>query len=395
MDAARADVHRVLSLEPPGAGAIAGLRVALVAPGELWGGVEQFVETLSGHLITLGVPVVVVVLFDGPLRTRLEQRGIPVTVVGGAGRYDPRALSRMVSVLRSHNATVVHTHGYKATILGAMAAKLMGARIVRTEHGRLEPAAGVERLKMGFNERLETLASRYGADAVVFVSRDVQRHSPSVRSAATQRVVYNGIEPITIPDRASPLEGWDDRAGRFNVGIVGRIVPVKGHVHLLQAIRDLRGVLDVRLYVFGDGPLEAECRNVCDEAGIADLVRFMGFRSNVREYLGRLDLLAMPSLHEGLPYTLLEAMSLKVPVVASRVGGLAEVIEDEVTGILVPPANAPALTRSIERLYGDSGLRSSLSENAFRTIGERFLVGAMAASYLDVYRTVLEARGRS
>jgi L-malate glycosyltransferase len=392
MDTARANVHRLLRVSPSNSNPSgAGVRLALCAPGELWGGVEQFVDTLSRHLMAAGIPVLVIALFDGPLRVRLERSGVPVTVIGGSRRYDPRAITRIVKVLRQHRINVVHTHGYKATILGATAARLTGARLVRTEHGRLEPAAGIQWLKMGLNQHLETLASRYGADAVVFVSDDVRRHSPSTRSATVQvqEVIHNGIEAFGSPAITESLEGFQSGAELFKVGIIGRLVPVKGHTHLLQAVKALRHLPDLRLYVFGEGPLEEEHRRYCEVAGLSDIVRFMGFKDNVRDYLSQLDLLAIPSLHEGLPYTLLEAMYCRVPVIASNVGGLAEVIEDHVTGILVPPADHHALALSIERLHHEPAVRKALAEAAFRKASDQFLVGRMAARYLDVYRTVL------
>jgi glycosyltransferase involved in cell wall biosynthesis len=367
-----------------------GIRVAICAPGELWGGVEQFVETVALHLQATGVHVVVVSLFDGPLRTKLDQSGIPVFVVGRGQRYDPRALTDMVALLRHHRINVVHTHGYKATILGAVAAKMAGARLVRTEHGRLEPSAGLEHLKMSFNQRLEATASRYGADAVVFVSRDVRQHSPASGGRAKQYVIYNGIDPIPDDVRHASLDGLDAGEDGFAVGVVGRIAPVKGHRHLLEAFTLLRHLPQAKLYVFGEGPCEAEHRAFVEANGLSGAVRFMGFRANVRAYLAKLDVLVMPSLHEGLPYALLEAMQCKVAVIASRVGGLAEVLEDEATGLLVASADPAALARAIERLYRDPTLRSSLAENAYVEVQKRFLAPSMVDRYLEVYRAVLE-----
>lgn len=366
------------------------LSVALCAPGELWGGVEQCVETLASRLAALGIPVIVITLFDGPLRARLEQSGIAVTVAAGSGPYDPRTVVEIVRALRRHRVNVLHTHGYKATILGAIAAKTVGARLVRTEHGRLEPSAGVEWLKMSFNERMEIMASRYAADAVVFVSNDVRCHSATTGTARIERVIYNGIEPFSVSDDEGRQVRDDltDTPGAFRVGIVGRIVPVKGHCYLLEAFRIIGSLLNARLYVFGEGPLEDEYRRFSAAAGLANGVRFMGFKRNVRAYLTSLDVLVMPSLHEGLPYTLLEAMYSKVPVIASRVGGLAEAIEDGVTGILVPPADPSALAASIERLYRDPRLRDSLAKNAFAKACERFLVDSMTTSYIEIYEAI-------
>jgi glycosyltransferase involved in cell wall biosynthesis len=370
----------------PATAAAPGVRVALCAPGEIWGGVEQFVESLSRHFVAARVPVLVVTLFDGPLRQRLDAAGVPVHVVGRRG-HDPFSVFELARVLRAHRISIVHAHGYKATILGAVAARMAGARLVRTEHGRLEPGRGLAQLKLWLNIALESFVSRRAADAVVYVSRDVQSQSRSAGPRAVQQVIYNGVEPPPAPTR-TPLEGFDADPGLFNIGVIGRLVPVKGHAHLLRAVGRLRENANVRLYVFGEGPLERDCRRLVEAEGLDSIVRFMGFRADVQQYLPRLDLLAMPSLHEGLPFTLLEAMYQRVPVVASNVGGLAETIRDGVTGVLVPPADEARLAAAIDRLIADPGLRRRLADSAYALVCEQFLVEGMATRYLEVYQRV-------
>ena len=366
----------------------ADIRVALCAPGEGWGGVEQFVHSLSRHFAAKGVPVLVVLFFDGPARVRMEAAGVPVHVV--QSRYgDPRVVFEFARVLRRHHIDVVHAHGYKATILGALAAPLAGARLVRTEHGRLEPEhRRWVRFKMRFNSRLEKVVSRLAADAVVFVSNDVQSTSRSAGRNTLQRVVYNGFDPRPSSTDAA-LEGFDDDPRLFNLGIIGRLVGVKGHAHLLKAMERLRGLDNVRLYVFGDGPLETHYRVLAEQAGLAGVVRFMGFRTNVQDYVRRLDLLVIPSLHEGLPFTLLEAMYHKLPIVASRVGGLAEVIRDDVNGVLVNPGDPAGLAEAIEQLYLDADRRRRIGENAHQTVITKFLIDNMADQYLAIYRRAM------
>ena len=357
-----------------------GMRVALCAPGEIWGGVEQFVDSLSRYFIRIGVQVVVIVLFDGPLKVKLEAAGVPVYVVRSR-RYDWRVVSEIVRVLRQQKVDILHTHGYKATIVGAFAAYWAGARLIRTEHGRVEPGVGAKHFRLRVNNAMEALVSRHAAAAVAFVSKDVQSGSRSAGPRALQQVVYNGLEPLNLSGVREPLEGLDEDPQWFNIGIVGRLVEVKGHVHLLEALRRIKHASKLRVYVFGEGPLEAAYRRLCEEHGLTSIVRFMGFRADVQDYLRRLDLLVMPSLHEGLPFTLLEAMFQKVPVVASRVGGLAEVIEHDVTGLLVERSDHISLAAAIERLYSDAALRHRLTENAHRVVCERFLVDNMAIEY--------------
>jgi glycosyltransferase involved in cell wall biosynthesis len=118
-----------------------------------------------------------------------------------------------------------------------------------------------------------------------------------------------------------------------------------------------------------------------------------GFQRNVYDYIAHCDALLMPSLHEGLPYTLLEAMALGIPVIASRVGGLAEVIEDGRTGLLLPPEDAPALAAAIRQLQRDAGLRARLGAAALEIQRSRYSLNAMTESYLRVYRDLQRQPG--
>jgi glycosyltransferase involved in cell wall biosynthesis len=134
-------------------------------------------------------------------------------------------------------------------------------------------------------------------------------------------------------------------------------------------------------------------RTLAEARGITSRVHILGFRRNVFDYLAHCNVLLMPSQHEGLPYTLLEAMALGIPIVAARVGGLAEVIQDGSTGLLVPPQDSAALTRAILRLYEDPALRSRLGEQARLLQQTRYSLQAMTERYLAIYRKVVGSSG--
>jgi glycosyltransferase involved in cell wall biosynthesis len=118
-------------------------------------------------------------------------------------------------------------------------------------------------------------------------------------------------------------------------------------------------------------------------------VHFLGFRRNVYDFIAHCDALLMPSLHEGLPYTLLEGMALGTPIIASRVGGLAEVLQDEITALLVPPSDVGSLAHAILRLHDSPALRLDLGAQAQRVQQARYSLKAMTESYLGIYRALL------
>jgi L-malate glycosyltransferase len=368
------------------------IRLAICSAGEIWGGVEQCILTLTGGLRDAAIDPLVILWYDGLLAERLRESGTRVEVIDDCGKYDPRTIRRLSSALVRHRINVLHVHGYKATVMGAIAARRCGIKVVKTEHGRLEPAASWAdawpQAKLALNTALDGVASRWLVDAQVFVSRDLRQRAPGGHGRVLRRLIYNGISEIP-PPRWPPASASLPR--RFNVGIVGRLSRVKGHEDLLVALRALGHLTDLRLHIVGSGPLEDRCRRLCDELGLQARVEFHGFAQDIRQRIASFDLLAMPSLHEGLPYVLLEAMSLGTPIVASRVGGLQEVLDGRDCGVLVPARQPRALAAAIEQLYHNPALRTRIAANARALVMREFGAASMVERYAAVYRQVLSA----
>src|SRR4051812_16049248 len=177
------------------------VRLALCTAGEIWGGVEQCVLTLTSGLRRAGADPLVIVLCHGLLEQRLRAAGVRVEVFDAAAKYDPRQIAQLARVLGHHKINVLHVHGYKATLLGSLAARRLGIKVVKTEHGRLEPAsswsAAVEQARLRCNLALDAIASRWLIDAHVFVSRDLSR-THRERPRPVRRVIHNGIAPDGI-----------------------------------------------------------------------------------------------------------------------------------------------------------------------------------------------------
>jgi glycosyltransferase involved in cell wall biosynthesis len=239
---------------------------------------------------------------------------------------------------------------------------------------------------MTANVWLDEVLSRRILDAVAFVSRDIQNALAKSYSGVRQAVIYNAIHPAPAPALNATALLPSPAVSTFRMGIVGRLKPIKGHEVLLRALGRLGRRSDLALYVFGEGETEASCRALCKEEAIEDQVHFMGFRPDVTAYMRQLDTIVMPSFHEGIPYTALEAMDLGVPLIASDVGGLREILTHDVDAVLVPPGDPVSLASAIERMAADAGLRERLRLNAHNTVTERFGAAAMVGHYLDLYR---------
>ena len=303
------------------------MRVSICAMGELFGGVERHILDLCRYLRRTGLPEPLVLLFhDARLAAALRDQGLCPVIVPGTHRYDPAMIGRVADLLRDARIDVVHAHGYKATVVGGLAARKAGCRVIKTEHGRLE--AGWNRplswLKSQFNFQLEQWVTRHRIDHVCYVTDDIARSFDRWHRGLARTTVRNGIDPLDRSAYPRPADLPDDT---FNVGIVGRVSPVKGIGFACDAFARSEVPQRAVLHVIGTGPLEDSLRARAARAGDGRL-RLLGFKENVFDYLAHLDLLLMPSLHEGLPYAILEAWSLGCPLAVSRVGGLAEVLPD-------------------------------------------------------------------
>lgn len=304
------------------------MNIAICSAGELFGGVERQILDLCRFYPRQGLPVPLVVLFhEHKLAAKLREQGVEPVVLHGRSRYDWSLVGDVQRLLGERAVDVVHVHGYKGTIAGALAARRLGLPVVKTEHGKLEgtPAQPLVWLKSHLNFGIEQAVTRRHVDHVCYVTDDIARFYDGRHRGLARSTVHNGIDPLDRADRPRPE---DLPAGTVNVGLVGRVSEVKNIPLAVDALARPEVPGEVHLQVIGTGPLEQEVRRRAADAGVADRVHLLGFRENVYDYLAHLDLLLMPSRHEGLPYTLLEAWSLGCPLAVSRVGGLAEVLTD-------------------------------------------------------------------
>lgn len=357
------------------AGADGGLRLALCSVGELFGGVErQLLGLCADRRRRTGAFPLLILFHDLELARQARALGVEPVILRGRHRYDPGLARRLAATLGAHGIQVVHAHGYKAMVACALARRRRRFAVVKTEHGRPEPTRGspVAWLKSRLNRALDTWATRRAADVVCYVTEDIARHHERAHGGLLRRVVHNGIDPL---ERAALPRPPELEPGLCHLGIVGRVTPVKGIEYALRALASPEVPAAVRLSIIGDGPAAPSLRREAAALGLGERVRFLGFRDNIYDYLAHLDALLMPSLHEGLPYVLLEAMSLGVPVIASRVGGLAEVLRDGQTGWLAPVGDVAAWRRLI--------IRTAAEPEAARRLGAAAAAAQRAAYTLE------------
>ena len=321
-----------------------------IAPG-LYAGAEQMVVGGVAALRSMGVDATIVGIrelrrpeFAATFERRAHERDIPVTWIDAAGRADAGLVRALHARLQSR-PDVIHTHGAKATTLaGLVRAAAHGARASRgpawvaTHHG----ATSSDR-RMRVYERLLMRAYR-AADAVVAVS-----------SVTGELLARQGIPTAKLHVVENLLPRPDLPAARRSLGatiellFIGRLSPEKGLAPLFHAFAAARPSLNATLEIVGDGPERATLEALSQQLGLEEAVRWSGYVPDVTAALLRADALVLPSLREGLPLTLVEALVSGLPTLASAVGGIPEVLPPG-AGLLVPAGDARSWTRALSEL---------------------------------------------
>jgi glycosyltransferase involved in cell wall biosynthesis len=365
------------------------VRLAFCSAGELFGGVERQLLGLCDYLLRRGRTPCLILFHDRELAAQARQRGLEPQILPARHRYDFRGAHQLAYWLAERQINVVHAHGYRAVVNCALAQRRHRFVLVKTEHGLPESAQGnpADWVKSRLYCGLETWATRASRAVVCYVTEDIRRKWQRSHRHLRRETIYNGIDPL---DGSSLHRPADLQPGLCHLAIVGRVTDIKGISFALQAVAS--DVPDqVRLNIIGTGPSRQRLERQALRLGLGDRVRFLGFRRNVFDYLAHCSALLMPSLHEGLPYTLLEAMSLGKVILASRVGGLAEVLRDGHSAWLFAPREVAGIRRTIWRLVDRPELARKLAEAARRDQLARFTLEAMGDRYWDTYAACLTA----
>ncbi len=370
------------------------VRVLHVLATLLPGGSEISVLRLVAALDTTRYLVRVACLRGEPvLADEFRAAGVEVVRFGMRGKFDPACLLRLRRYVARERIDIVHTHMDLADFYGALAGRLGGARVVvSTKHAPDEFRTRRTWKRYPFL-LLERLAYEMD-DAVIVVSEGLRAFLEKAERLPRRKMVVigHGIDQTSRPatrEEARSALGLPPRGPL--IGAVGRLSPEKGQIVLLRALPAIVAAFPEAACVFaGEGPsraaLEAEMRRL----GIGDRVVLLGFRRDVPMVLAALDLFVQPSIYEGFGLSLLEAMAAGLPIVASRVGGIPEVIEDGHTGLLVPPQDPAALAGAVVRLLGDQEGARRLGESAAGRARERYSLARVAARVDDLYRDILE-----
>lgn len=315
---------------------------------------------------------------EGAFTDVVRAEGFDVEIVDVTRTFRLGGLVRLARLLRHRKTDVLHTHTQLApNILGRIAARLAGAKAV--SHIHIESYFRPSRLVRSYHRALDNATARL-CHAIVAVSEDTRRALlEQGYPPGKVVVVHNGVDLDGLPARAEPQR---------RILEVARLAPVKGQRELISALPRLPGA---RLVLAGTdlergGAYQAELERHARELGVGDRVSFRGYDPRIPDLLARVDVVALPSLSEGLPIVLLEAMAHGKPVVATPVGGTPELVVDGETGILVPPGDIGALAEALRTLLDDPQLAARMGEAGRRRVEDRFTAQQMADAVLELYR---------
>jgi glycosyltransferase involved in cell wall biosynthesis len=315
-----------------------------------------------------------------------KSNGIAYTVFSCRSQLDLKLASSIREFIKKNRVDIIHCHGYKSNFYGLLASRGQVPSVTTnhnwlTAHWKLKTYCFLDSLWIRFFDR------------IVAVSNEVKKDMLKYKIPKEKiRVIDNGIclerfEKLVETRKIKSQLGLEEKTRV--IGTIGSLGIEKGHIYLLEAARQVLDVVkDLKFLVIGDGPLRKPLEEKSEELGIKKHVIFLGQRKDIPELLMAMDIFVLPSIKEGLPIALLEAMVAKRPVIATRVGAIPKVIENKDTGILVEPKDIKGLRDAIMNLINDPERMNLLAQEGFNKVCTDFSSDEMGKHYLKLYKEI-------
>lgn len=328
------------------------------------------------------------VVSEGDLPDEARKRHVDVIRYPSGRGYSWGVAKGLFGLAKTQEATILHSHGYKGNILlGSVPSQLRTVPAISTIHGW----TAVRRLsRLWWYVVLDKFFLRR-MNATVSVNSVACIGSPMAESF----VVPNGMTSLTFPDRCVLADSEPELIrfcnGAFVVGVISRLSDEKGLEYLIHAVEELvQSGRDVKAVILGEGPQRESLQRCLAASKLTDRILLAGYRPKAHRYLPLFDVFVLPSLTEGLPMTLLEAMQAGVPIVASRVGGIPGLLKQGALGVLVEPGDSRGIRIAIDQLYIDRAKGVSMAAAAREEAVSNYSSRRMAEQYARIYTTVIQ-----
>jgi glycosyltransferase involved in cell wall biosynthesis len=371
------------------------IRVCHLISGDLWAGAEVQVFNLLRSLVTVAnLDVSAIILNEGKLAEKLYEEGIEASIIDERKHNFFKIKSILARMLTGRKIDILHTHRYKENVLGGLVKNRCEIKgLIQTVHGVQEGFRGIKHLKMKFYMNLNDNLTRKRFSKVIAVSQDIAERLREKFGDQKVVTVHNAIDTSLIKTSRSAdeirreLGIFEDSAV---IGAAGRLVPVKKYDVFLKAAKlILRKRPKTTFVIAGDGPLKVKLCDMAASLGIGANVIFTGFRDDVLDLVNAFDIFLVTSFHEGIPMSVLEAMAMRKAVVSTAVGGITEIIEDSVSGLLADPGSPDALADRCMTVLENRELRSKIERNAEKRIEQEFSTKRLRDRVLRIYEEMI------
>jgi glycosyltransferase involved in cell wall biosynthesis len=362
------------------------IRVCHIISGDLWAGAEVVACHLLQELLKYDdLEITAILLNDGRLADELRKSGISLFVVDEKKRSMLQIYLDIRKIMLMRHTDIIHSHRYKENILAYLASKReKNIRLVATQHGMPEMFEGNGKLKPKLISWLNFFLLSRSFKNVVTVSQDMQKTFVQDYGFKESKVVviHNGIEIHMTSQRTR-------RRSDFVVGSSGRFFPVKDYPLMVEIARTvLEKVNDVCFELAGDGPERPKIQCLIRKYGLEEKFVLRGFVDDISHFYQGIDLYLCTSLHEGIPMSVLEAMAHGLPVIAPKVGGLEEILEDGVEGYLVEGRNPIDYAEKCIKILVNGDMRDKMRMAARDKVAKDFSINHMAQKYYQLYRNM-------
>ena len=337
-------------------------------------------------------------VFVGKLKSaKYQTYKIPVALKPRSEKKDYfrviRCIRRLYSIISHGSFQLIHTHGYFADIIGIIVSKMMRIPLISTCHGYISNDKNLV-----LYNRLDQMLLRF-SDKIIAVSEQIKEDlEKSGIKESKITVIQNAVQNIYNAEtykknRQKKRLDFAIKDREFIIGFAGRLSDEKGVKYLIEAgVHLLKTMIPYMIWIIGDGPKRQELEDMVKMKGLEEKIVFIGFQTNIEEWLPAIDVFVLPSLTEGTPMALLEAMAFGLPVIASDVGGIPKIINSGNNGILVPAANADKIKDAISMIWEYDSLRSKISGIAKKTIRSHFNINEWVKKIESVYVEAIRDR---
>ncbi len=328
----------------------------------------------------------------GPIGCELKEAGIRVSSLGGKGKKDLKVLLRLYKLLKIEKPDILHTHLFLANVAGRVIGKLANVPIV------VSSIHNIEVWMEWYHTLLDRLSSRF-ADRIVSCSDAAREYSIKKTGIDAKRytTIYNGVDLAKFNRKLNFKSKREELGLEVSypvIATIGRLIePQKGLRYLIEAAQKF--VLEfpkTQFLIIGDGPAKDDLQNLVKKLGISKNFFFAGMRQDIPEILNTIDIFVLPSLQEGFGIVLIEAMAAGKCIIATKVGGIPEVVKDGETGILIPPKDVQSLLTAMLDLMKNKNRRKKLGERGRDWVENRFSIECTVVQIESLYKKLISLR---